>query len=97
VSRQMSTPARAQAYKHVMAQIDALSGAKLHGDEQAVVREAADSLIFTHDLRADPAAEQALVDLYALADRMVEAERITRERAGELVRSVEACGPALAA
>jgi hypothetical protein len=97
VSMEMSTPQRAQAYKRVMAQLEGLSQAKLHADEQAVVREAADSLLFTHDLRADPAAEQALVELYALTDRMVDAERITRERAGELVRGVEACGPALAA
>jgi hypothetical protein len=93
----MSTPKRAQAYTRVMAQIDSLAQSKLHADEQAVVREAADSLLFTHDLRADPDAERALVELYALTDRMVDAERITRDRAGELVRGVEACGPALAA
>jgi hypothetical protein len=93
----MSTPQRAQAYSGVIRQLDDLSGVKLHSDEQDVVREAADSLLFTDSLDRDPAAERALVELYALADRMVDAERITRERAGELVRAVESCGPALAA
>jgi hypothetical protein len=93
----MSTPQRAHAYTGVIRQLDDLSGTKLHSDEQAVVREAADSLLFTDGLDRDPAAERALVELYALADRMVDSERITRERAGELVRAVESCGPALAA
>jgi hypothetical protein len=93
----MSTPERAQAYRRVIEQLDDLAASKLHADEQAVVREAADSLLFSDDLHADPAAERALLELYALTDRMVDAERISLQRAGQLVRDVEACGPAVSA
>ena len=89
----MSTPERAQAYTRVLKHLDDLAEVKLHADEQAVVREAADSLLFASDLQADPDAERALLDLYALTDRMVDADRLTLERAGRLVREVEACGP----
>jgi hypothetical protein len=90
----MSTPERAEAYARVIKHLDDLADAKLHADEQAVVREAADSLLFASDLQSDPLAEQALLELYALTDRMVDADRLTLERAGRLVREVEACGPA---
>jgi hypothetical protein len=90
----MSTAERAEAYSRVIKHLDDLSDGKLHADEQAVVREAADSLLFANDLQKDPEAERALLDLYALTDRMVDADRLTLERAGRLVREVEACGPA---
>ncbi len=93
----MSTPERARAYARVIEHLDDLAAGKLHADEQAVVREAADSLLFASDLRADPDAERALLELYELTDRMVDADRLTLERAGRLVREVEACGPAAAA
>jgi hypothetical protein len=92
----VSTSERALAYGRVLSQLEDLSQSKLHADEQAVIREAADSLLFTDDLSADTEAELALNELYALTDRMVDAERITLERAGRLVRDVEACGPAVA-
>jgi hypothetical protein len=93
----MSTPERARAYARVIEHLEDLAEVKLHADEQAVVREAADSLLFASDLQADPEAERALLELYALTDKMVDADRLTLERAGRLVREVEACGPVAAA
>jgi hypothetical protein len=70
-----------------------LAPAKLHPDEAQIVRDAADALLFCEDLAADPAARQALDAFHELADRLVESERITPERAGTLTAEVEACGP----
>ena len=89
----MTTSERAQAYGRVVKTVDDLAGAKLHADEQALVREAADALIFCEDLRADPAAEDALAAVYELVDRLVESERMVPEAARELVADVEGCGP----
>lgn len=80
-----------------MRTLDDLSASKLHPDEQEVVREAADSLLFCEDLEADPAAEQALTELYALVDRLMDSERLIPETAGSLTAEVEACGPPVAA
>ena len=89
----MSSHQRSQAYGRVIRTVDDLAGAKLHSEEQAQVREAADALIFCEDMRADPAAEAALAGLYELTDRLVESERMLPETARQLVADVEACGP----
>lgn len=89
----MATSDRAQAYGRVVKALDDLADTKLHADEQDVVRESADALIFCRELGADPAAEAALVRLYDLADRLVESERLLPETAQRLVADVEACGP----
>ena len=73
--------------------VEDLSAAKLHRDEQDTIRAAADALLFCHDLRGDPAAEDALASVYELADRLVESDRLTREGADQLVVDVESCGP----
>ena len=93
----VSTAERAQAYGRVVKQLDDLAGTKLHADEQAVIREAADTLLFIDDLRADPAAERALLEVYELTDRLVDVDRMSLQAAGQLVRDVEACGPAIKA
>ena len=84
---------RAQAYGRVVKTVDDLSGAKLHAAEQDTIRNAIDALLFCHDLRGDPAAEDALASVYELADRLVESDRLSREGADRLVVDVEACGP----
>ena len=76
-----------------MQALDDLSASKLHPDEQDVVREAADALLFCEDLPGDPATEQALDDFYVLVDRLMESERLIAETAGALTATVEACGP----
>jgi hypothetical protein len=93
----VSTAERAQAYGRVVKQLDDFAGTKLHADEQAVIREAADTLLFIDDLRSDPAAERALLEVYELTDRLVDADRMSLQAAGQLVRDVEGCGPAIKA
>jgi hypothetical protein len=84
---------RSEAYGRVVKAVDDLSAAKLHRDEQDTIRTAADALLFCHDLRSDPAAEDALASVYELADRLVESDRLSREGADRLVVDVESCGP----
>jgi hypothetical protein len=84
---------RAQAYGRVVKAVDDLAAAKLHRDEQDTIRHAADALLFCHDLRGDPAAEEALASVYELADHLVESDRMTRENVQRLVVDVESCGP----
>ena len=80
-----------------MKTLEDLSASKLHPSEQDVVREAADALFFCQNLEGDPAAEQALAELYGLVDRLTESERLLPETAGRLTAAVEACGPLVAA
>lgn len=89
----MTTSQRAEAYGRVVKAIADLGGSKLHADEQQVIRETADALIFCEDLAADPAAEAALARLYELTDLLVESERLLPETVQQLVRDVEGCGP----
>jgi hypothetical protein len=84
---------RSQAYGRVVKAVDDLSAAKLHGDEQATIRAAADALLFCADLGQDPDAEDALASVYELADQLVDSDRLSRESADRLVVDVEACGP----
>jgi len=76
-----------------MKTIQDLAGSKLHPDEEQIVREAADALLFCDDLGADPAAGEALRAARGLADRLLESDRITAETSGRLIADVEACGP----
>ena len=84
---------RAQAYGRVMKTVDDLAGAKLHTDEQQVVRDAADALLFCEDLEADSSAAEALDGFHRLTDHLLDSDRITPEAAGRLTDDVEACGP----
>lgn len=70
-----------------------LTASKLHADEEEIVRIAADSLLFCEDLGTDPAAEQALAELYDLTDRLLESDRLQPETTERLIQEVEACGP----
>jgi hypothetical protein len=90
----MATTERVQAYGRVIKTVDELAGVKLHPDEQQIVREAADALIFCEDLSRDHEAEDALGRLYELVDRLVESDRLLPETARQLVADVEACAPA---
>ena len=84
---------RTQAYGRVVKHLDDLSESKLHPDEQQIVREAADSLLFCEDMATDAAAELALGELYELTDRLVENDRMSSESTLKLTADVEACGP----
>lgn len=91
------TSDRSQAYGRVTRLVNDLAGAKLHADEQQVIRDAADALFFCEDLAGDADARQALDSVEQLLNALVEAERFTPETAGRLQADVEACGPLLPA
>jgi hypothetical protein len=76
-----------------MKTLDDIGPAKLLADEQESVRQAADALFFCESA-ADTAAMEALDRIRAAMERLVASERWTDERASELVRDLEACGPA---
>jgi hypothetical protein len=81
------TEDRAQAYGRVVKTLQDLGPTKLLPDEQDVIRQAADALLFEDD------GYEELTRVEDLAERLVEAERWTPERARRLVDDVAACGP----
>ena len=81
---------RSQAYGRVMKTLADLGPAKLHGDEQDVIRDAADTLLFSED----ETAEQALTRVEELMSAMVESDRILQDTAEQLLRDLEDTGPA---
>ena len=84
------TSDRTQAYGRVVKTLGDIGPAKLQPAEQERIREAADTLIFA----AEPdEALSALADVEALTAHLVSSERWTAERADELIRDLEACGP----
>lgn len=86
------SPERTQAYSRVMRTIEDLGPTKLHGLEQDVIRDAADSLIFAAS-RDEEEARTALQNVEALADQLAISGRWTSERAAELLDDVRGCGP----
>ncbi len=79
---------RAAAYGRVVKTLEDLGPTKLQPDEREMIRQAADSLLFDED------GYEALARVEDLAERLVESERWTPERARQLVDDVAACGPA---
>jgi hypothetical protein len=92
-SSEPMTSERANAYGRVMKTLADLSASKLHGDEQQVIRDAADSLFFCEDLGADAEARAALDRVEQLAERLMASDRLSSETVGRLVADVESCGP----
>ena len=83
---------RSQAYGRVIKTLSDLGPAKLHADEQELIRDAADTLLFTESAEA----EQALNRVDELASRLVDSGRLLEETADKLLRDLEDCGPATA-
>ncbi|MCP9490001.1 MAG: hypothetical protein MSC31_09005 [Solirubrobacteraceae bacterium MAG38_C4-C5] len=83
----MTTSERSQAYGRVMRTLADLGPAKLLADEQDIIRESADELLF--DSPEAPAAMQAVDDL---AQRLVDSDRWSQERADQLVDDIASCG-----
>jgi hypothetical protein len=81
---------RSQAYGRVMKTLADLGPAKLHADEQELIREAADALFFCED----ESARDAFTRVDELAGRLVESERLLAETADQLLADLEGCGPA---
>jgi len=65
--------------------------------EQACIRDAADALLFCHDIAADDEARAAIAVVTRLADELTQAERMTPARARTLLDDIWACGPTVAA
>jgi hypothetical protein len=89
------TSERVRAYKRVVNTLRELGPSTLSPSEQDRVREAADQLIFTHDLVTEEAARAALLDIEHLCRELVERGRWQHERAMRLADDVSACGPPL--
>ena len=62
-------------------------------EECAVVREAADSLVFCEDLSWDDEARDGLRRVGDLAGELVASGRWGPDRAEQLLRDIESCGP----
>ena len=87
------TSNRSDAYRRVMRMLDDLSASKFHSDEQAVIREAADTMFFCERLETDEAALDAMAALRDLAAGLVAGDRLMPDTAARLVADVEGCGP----
>jgi hypothetical protein len=78
---------RALAYGRVVKTLSDLGPAKLQMSEQQIIRTAADALLFDGD------AYDELAAVEDLAQQLVDAGRLSAERARLLVDDVAACGP----
>jgi hypothetical protein len=81
---------RTQAYGRVVRTLDDLGPTKLQPEELERIRDAADTLIFA----ASPEeAAPALDDIGQLTEHLVAVDRWTEERAEQLLRDLQDCGP----
>ena len=84
---------RAQAYGRLMQTIRSEGDDALSANETALVREAADALLFCEDLAADEEARDGLTRVGDLAGDLVGSGRWGPDRAEQLLRDIESCGP----
>ena len=89
------TSDRADAYQRVLTTLHELGPTKLWPSEQASIREAADTLLFSGDLDCED-ARAAFTAVARLANRLVESERWSDSRARVLLDDIWACGPGVA-
>lgn len=94
--RSEMTPERAHAYRRVLHTLKELGPSKLQPEEQEMIRDAADSLVFAQDLNDDAAARHALRDVATLCNTLVECGRWEQITAMRLVDNVSQCGPGVA-
>ncbi len=84
------TNERTQAYGRVVQTLAELGPTKLLPGEQARIRDAADTLIFSASLEE---ARESLRDMGALAEHLLDSGRWLEERVDTLVANLLACGP----
>jgi hypothetical protein len=89
------TTERANAYRRVLRTLGEVGPSKLLRDEQERLRHAADTLVFSGDLRHDAAARAALEDVERLCRALVDRGRWGERAAMRLADDVSQCGPAL--
>lgn len=87
------TPERSNAYRRVLHTLSEVGPSKLLAEEQERIRDAADELLFSHEAEDIPALD-ALADIEALCDALVECGRWEQVSASRLSETVRACGPA---
>ena len=87
------TEERTQSYSRVVRALEDLGASKLQSDEQAVIRDAADALIFCASGELDEPAEQALQDVESLLGGLVINGRWAEPTAQELLGDIAGCGP----
>jgi hypothetical protein len=85
--------ARAQAYGRLMRTLEDDGPEYLSPEEQTLVREAADALVFCEALALDDEARDGLTRVGDLAGDLVGSGRWGPDRAEQLLRDIEACGP----
>lgn len=84
------TNERTQAYGRVVQTLAELGPTKLLPGEQARIRDAADTLIFSATLDE---ARDALRDMGALAEHLLKSGRWLEQRVDTLISDLLACGP----
>lgn len=87
------TSDRAQAYGRLMRTIREEGPDTLTADECALLREAADALLFCEALADDDEARDGLTRVGELAGDLVGSGRWGPDRAEQLLRDIESCGP----
>jgi hypothetical protein len=87
------TSNRSDAYGRVMRTLEDLGTSKFHAGEQAVIREAADTMFFCERLETDDVALDAMAAASELAQTLVTGDRLMPETAARLVTDLEGCGP----
>ena len=87
------TSERAQAYGRLMQTVRDAGPDALTPEECTLIREAADVLLFCDEPAWDDEARQALTVVGDLAGDLVGSGRWGPERAEQLLRDIEACGP----
>jgi hypothetical protein len=84
---------RAQAYGRLMRTIREDGPLGLDPAETALVREAADAMLFCENLATDDEARDGLTRVGDLAGDLVGSGRWGPDRAEQLLRDIECCGP----
>jgi hypothetical protein len=84
------TNERTQAYGRVVQTLAELGPTKLLPGEQARIRDAADTLIFSASLEE---ARDSLRDMGSLAEHLLNSGRWLEERVDTLIADILACGP----
>jgi hypothetical protein len=87
------TSERAQAYGRLMRTIREEGPVALTTEESALIREAADALLFCENLTVDDEARDGLAHVGDLAGDLVGSGRWGPDRAEQLLRDIECCGP----
>jgi len=83
------TASRSQAYGRLIKTLEEMPTTTLRADELDVLREAADTMLFT----SDPSdARRARRNATELADRLVECGRWTEETSQAVLRDLWSCG-----